>query len=70
MSKEAKQLLVMIVLIGGVLGALWLSVIYFSSDIQVRNKCYQKGVDTLPPGVDQTLLQTQSEGYKDCIQKN
>lgn len=67
MNKEVRQLLIMVGLVFGALGTLWIGAKISSADIEIRNICYKAGVDGLPQGMDQTFLQTQSKAYKDCL---
>jgi len=66
MSKDVKQLLVMLSLNIAVLGALWLGVTLSSTDLNLRDSCYKQGVESLPQGIDQTFLHTQST-FSKCL---
>lgn len=67
MNNEVRQLLVRLGWVLGVLSLLWFGALLASGDMTVRNKCYAEGVAGLPQGVDQTLLQSQSPAYKQCL---
>lgn len=70
MNQEVRQLLVRLGFVVATMGAIWFGATVTASDIAVRHKCYQEGVAGLPQGVDQTLLQTQSNAYKTCLSLN
>ncbi|HSA84382.1 MAG TPA: hypothetical protein VLF20_05880 [Patescibacteria group bacterium] len=67
MNRDVKQLLVVFVLVCLEIGFLWAGTLLVSPDMNQRNDCYAEGVAGLPQGVDQTLLQTQSKAYKECL---
>lgn len=67
MNNEVQQLVIRLGWIFGVLSLLWFGAFLASGDMTVRNKCYAEGVAGLPQGVDQTLLQSQSNSYKQCL---
>jgi len=69
MNHEVRQLVITFLLVVGTFSSLWLGVIVTSADMRVRVTCYERGVQSLPQGVDQTLLQTQSKAYRDCLAK-
>lgn len=70
MNHELKQLLITFIFFLATVSVIWIGATITASDIAVRNDCYKQGVAGLPQGVDQTLLQTQSNAYKDCLSAN
>jgi hypothetical protein len=65
--KELKAILLRVAIIIFILSGLYLTAHPRAQEQSMREKCYQSGVANLPQGVDQTLLQKESQVYQECL---